>query len=237
MASLARCAHPGCNRFAVVPPKGYALNLPACFAHIERYDSILYTKEINELWESELRNEAKCAFCGFCPWEQNAAKLPCCGAYICCGPSACEASKDIVLCHKCGGSITMDVELDKSLQNFPVRWFAPWEYVEEVARTSVSTNHQDQLDIYEVCYLKVVEKGLDLVKEVELIKANFELVKIGTDDELFREEVRRVKDKFDALYSFYQELLVKLGVNPKITPAFVPTAVYEAFSYFSSEGH
>jgi hypothetical protein len=223
--ALPRCAHLGCYRFAVVPPKGYALNLPVCFAHIKHWDSVLYAKDIQELLDSEsLSYEAKCAFCGFVAFGKNVAQLPCCGAYICCGGRGGRGDSDL-----------SDEEKILREKYSPVRWFAPWEYVEEIAR-GVPINHPDQLDIYEVCYLKVVEKGLDIAKKIELVKKNLGKYQIGTKSELFREEARRAKEEFDALYSFYEELLVKLGVNTNITPSFVPTVVYDAFSSIYSEG-
>jgi hypothetical protein len=236
------CARSDCYRFAVVPPKGYVTNSPVCFAHIERWDSLLYGKEIRKLWDNpKQRKKAKCAFCGFFPLGENTAKLPCCGTYSCCGPSACADPQKPVLYCTCGGEFELSEEeeyrlimggkLDVSLYEkvSSVRWFAPWEYIEEIARNSPFVKHPSQLDLYQATYQKMVEKGLDIAKEIEVARS-----KVGQCRCLFNEVLRKNEGKFDALYSFYRDFLVQLGVNPKITPAFVPFVVRSAFSSFSS---
>lgn len=240
---LTLCAHRyGCYRSAVVPPEGYVQNYPVCLAHITRCDSLLYDEELHKSWGTEEGKQDSCAFCDF-PLlgarRDHVSRMPCCRVYVCCGPYVCDGlPTQATACPACGASLSISEEeqrhpsLDAHLRTkvSPVRWFAPWVYVEEIARDSDFVKHPSQLDLYKVTYLKMVEKGLDIADTIARAKANF-----AQNEGHFRDVLSQNEEKFNDLFSFYKDLLVQLGVNPTVLPAFVPPVALAAFRPLSSE--
>jgi hypothetical protein len=235
---LILCSRPNCFRLAVVPPEGYSPNIPVCNVHIERWDSLLYDEEIRKLWEDnpEQHKKSKCRFCGFLDLREHTAKMPCCGAYTCCSPSArVDILKPVLYCTKCGDYLALSVEeRGRTEKYYPVRWFAPWKYVEEISRNSPFSKHHGHLDVYKVAYEKMIEKGMKIAEEIEGVKFRLGEYRMRTDPDFFYNVVDKYEEDFDTLYRCYQDLLIQLGVNPKITPAFVPTVVRSAFYSLSS---